>query len=315
MPNLTPDRHQRMAKALLCLEGLSLGDAFGQSFFMPEEKARSAIASRRLPDPPWPYTDDTVMAIAVVETLEKFDYIEGDYLAQTLTNKYQQDPHRGYGSTAGRIFRQIGEGISWQQAASSAFDGLGSMGNGAAVRSAPIGAYFFDDYSRVVCEAKAASAVTHAHPDAQAGAIAVAVAAAFCTSHQNTNPQSFELLQTVLEFVPQARYPGYPALGDTKSQIQQALSIPHPANLQFLIRRLGNGMKLCSFDTVAIALWFAAHNLNNFAEALWQAVEVLGDRDTICAIVGSLVCLSAGRPNIPQSWLEYREALPLLGRI
>ena len=313
MPNLTPDRHERMANALLSLEGLSLGDAFGQCFFMPEEMALSAIASRKLPDRPWCYTDDTVMAIAVVETLEKFGYIDRDYLARAFVKKYQQDPHRGYGSTARRILRQIGEGISWQQAASSAFDGMGSMGNGGAMRSAPIGAYFFDDYSKVVSEAKAASEVTHAHLDAQAGAIAVAVAAAFCTRNQNTNLQSFELLQKVIEFTPCV--PQHAAESDTKSRIKQALSISYPANLQFLIRRLGNGMKLCSFDTVPLALWFAAHNLDNFSEALWQAVEVLGDRDTICAIVGSIVCLSTGRQNIPQSWLEYREALPVVGGI
>ncbi|MGK7924720.1 MAG: ADP-ribosylglycohydrolase family protein [Spirulina sp.] len=300
MPNLTPDRHERITNALLSLEGLSLGDAFGQCFFLPEETALSRIHSRQLPDRPWYYTDDTIMAMAVVETIARFGAIDGDAFARALVKKYQQEPNRGYGSTARRILREIGEGISWQKAASNAFDGMGSMGNGAAMRSAPIGAYFFDDYTRVIEEAKAASEVTHAHPDAQAGAIAVAVAAAYCTRNKNTNINSWELLQRVIELTPDS---------ETKSRIKQALSITYPANIEFVIRCLGNGTHLCSLDTVPIALWLAAHNLQDFSEALWQTVNVLGDRDTICAIVGSIVSLSTGRKKLPQSWLECREAL------
>ena len=301
MPNIAPDHRERMAKALLSLEGLSLGDAFGQCFFQPEETALSLIDSRVLPDRPWYYTDDTAMAIAVVETLGQFGAIERNYLAQTFARHYQQEPDRGYGSTARRILREISEGKAWQEAAKSAFDGMGSMGNGAAMRSAPIGAYFFDDYQKVVAEAKAASEVTHAHPEGQAGGIAVAVAAAYCARHQSIDLNGFELLENTVKFTPES---------ETKSRLQQALLMTYPTNIEYVIRYLGNGSKLCSFDTVPIALWFAAHNLQDFSEAIWQAVGVLGDRDTICAIVGSIVSLTIGRENLPRSWLECRENLP-----
>lgn len=115
MHNPTPDRRKRIANALLSLEGLSLGDAFGQCFFLPEETAFSLINSRVLPDRPWYYTNDTIMAIAFVETLGQFGTIDRDYLAQTFARQYQQEPDRGYGSTARKILREIGEGISWQK--------------------------------------------------------------------------------------------------------------------------------------------------------------------------------------------------------
>ncbi|HEX9595880.1 MAG TPA: ADP-ribosylglycohydrolase family protein, partial [Anaerolineales bacterium] len=61
-------------------------------------------------------------------------------------------------------------------------------------------------------------------------------------------------------------------------------------------------------DTVPFCLWSAAHNLDNYEEALWQTVAGLGDRDTTCAIVGGIVALSSG--NVPLAWVRRREALP-----
>ena len=298
-------KHQeRMEKALLSLEGLSIGDSFGQNFFIEQNKARELINLRQLPPKPWFYTDDTVMAISIVETLNKFQYIEQDYLAQIFAQRYIEQPSRGYGSNAGRTLREISQGIHWRQASSNAFSGMGSMGNGGAMRAAPIGAYFYDDYERVIHEAKASCEVTHSHEDAQAGTIAVAVAAAYCV-RKNSSPNISEksLLDTIVETMPES---------DTKSRIIRAINIPFDSRLDYVIACLGNGSNLCSYDTVPIALWFVANNSSNFCEALWNSVAALGDRDTICAIVGSLVALSVGEEQLPKTWIERRELLSLL---
>lgn len=52
------------------------------------------------------------------------------------------------------------------------------MGNGGAMRAAPVGAYFADDLDKVLCHARASAEVTHGHIEGIAGAMAVAVAAA-----------------------------------------------------------------------------------------------------------------------------------------
>jgi ADP-ribosylglycohydrolase len=51
----------------------------------------------------------------------------------------------------------------------------------------------------------------------------------------------------------------------------------------------------------------AAHHGFDFETALWTTVAGGGDRDTTCAIVGSIVGLSA---DIPETWLRAREPLP-----
>lgn len=64
-------------------------------------------------------------------------------------------------------------------------------------------------------------------------------------------------------------------------------------------------------DTVPFALWCIAHHLENYEEALWTAVAGLGDRDTICAIVGSVVILSAKPNTMPIDWQEQVEKIEL----
>ena len=175
---LPSDHADRIRRARLSLEGLSLGDSFGERFFLPATLAESLVEQRVLPAPPWQYTDDTVMALSIVETLEIHGEIDQEVLAQRFSRKYRLDPGRGYGGMAHRILREIGEGSPWQRVSPAAFGGMGSMGNGGAMRAAPIGGYFWDDLEVASEQAQRSAEVTHAHPEGQAGAAGVAVAAA-----------------------------------------------------------------------------------------------------------------------------------------
>jgi ADP-ribosylglycohydrolase len=59
-------------------------------------------------------------------------------------------------------------------------------------------------------------------------------------------------------------------------------------------------------------MWSAAQHLDNYEEALWLTVSGLGDRDTICAIVGEIVSFHTGVEGIPAAWRRAREPLPRL---
>src|SRR5437764_6586206 len=140
-----PDHRFRMERAHLSLDGLSVGDAFGQRFFYAPS-VESLIAERAVPAPPWPYTDDTEMALALVEVLSRRGRIEQDDLAGVFARRYRANPARGYGGTAHGILAALGAGVPWQAASGSVFGGRSSMGNGGAMRVAPLGAYWADDY-------------------------------------------------------------------------------------------------------------------------------------------------------------------------
>src|SRR5262245_66607240 len=84
-----------LGRARLALEGLSIGDAFGQRFFVSPSVVESFIEARALPAPPWYWTDDTAMALAIYELLRDQGGIEPDALAPRFATRYRRDPRRG----------------------------------------------------------------------------------------------------------------------------------------------------------------------------------------------------------------------------
>lgn len=295
-------------RALLSLRGLAVGDAFGERFFGMPEVVGGLVAARALPAPPWPWTDDTAMALGIVEVLRGHGRVDRDALARAFARAYAREPDRGYGGTAHRILRELGEGKPWREAAGEVFSGRGSMGNGGAMRAAPVGAWYAeDDVATLVAAARASAEPTHAHPDGQAGAVAVALAAAWAWRHRRALPGvgGAAAPAALLDFV----YAHTPE-GDTRGGLGRARELPEGASVQLAAAALGTGQRVVASDTVPFALWCAAHHLGDYAEALWTTVAGLGDRDTTCAIVGGVVALSAGAASIPAEWLRCAERLP-----
>jgi ADP-ribosylglycohydrolase len=295
----------RMDRALLVLEGLSVGDAFGQCFFSPNEfVTRGRIDNEDLPPAPWHYTDDTEMAISIVENLHQHGRIHQDELAEAFANRYAADSRRGYGGTAHKILREIGAGLPWREVSASVFDGMGSLGNGGAMRVAPLGAYFADDINLLVEQARLSAEVTHAHVDGQAGAIAIALAAAFAWNHrgQRTPKLVRDMLDFVTDRTPDSR---------TRAGILQAADLPRSYAVDSVVSVLGNGTALSAPDTVPFCLWCVAKHFDSFTSAMWTTVSGGGDKDTNAAIVGGIVALSAPDGSIPMEWIASREPLHL----
>lgn len=299
---LPTDHAARLERMRLSLDGLSVGDAFGERFFGHPDTIALKLMHRALPHPPWPYSDDTAMALSVCEVLEQQGGIDGDELARCFAKRYAAEPHRGYGGGAHRYFEWILSGVPWRTAARDLFDGQGSMGNGGAMRVAPLGAYFAEDLDALAEHARRSADVTHAHPDGQAGAVALAFAAAFAWQHRGQS--GTEVGKEMLAFV-HDRTPS----GDTRMGLENAYRMGLGASVQLAVEALGNGSRVISSDTVPFAVWCAARHLNDFVEAMWTTVSGLGDRDTTCAMVGGIVALSVGRKGLPAEWLAAREPL------
>ncbi len=283
--------------ALLSLEGLSVGDALGAAFGegVSSPLTASRISDRSLPTGLWEWTDDTHMSLSIVEILAEHEEVHQDALAELFAERFAEDPYRGYGRGAAILLSQLSEGKSWREISPQMFEG-GSFGNGAAMRAAPIGAFFKGNLRVAATEAQKSAVITHAHAEGQAGAIAVSVAAAMASSENMPDGELF--LSEVLRHVPEGR---------TREGIQTAIEI-RSSEFDQAVERLGTGWQVSAQDTVPFCLWCAAHNLDSFEEAIWQTLEAEGDRDTMCAIVGGIVALSAD--DIPETWVEHREPLP-----
>jgi len=293
---------KRLRRAAQSLEGLSCGDAFGERFFLPDVVVESLIQDRAAPAPPWFFTDDTVMALSILETLAQHGEINQDSLARSFAARY--DPGRGYGRAMHELLPMIRrEHQAWRTEPAALFDGEGSYGNGSAMRVAPLGAYFAGDPERIVEQASLSSVPTHTHQEAVAGSVAVALAAGLAWRMRDTNqsPNVVEFLDQVRQHTPESH---------VRQGIQRAIDLAPDVPVQTAVARLGNGSAVTAPDTVPFALWCAARHLRSYEEALWTTVSGLGDRDTTCAIVGGIVVMYTGVESIPARWLEHREQVP-----
>jgi ADP-ribosylglycohydrolase len=282
-----PRVSDRYARAFAALLGTSVGDSLGDQLFLRP-------ADRRLPAPPWRWTDDTEMACSVLHVLASRGEIDQDALAACFAAHYDVD--RGYGRGIETMMREVARGGSLRELAETSFGGTGSWGNGAAMRVAPLGAWFADDLVRAAWQADLSARVTHTHPEGVAGAVAVAVAAAVsprCTPA--------ELFTTVLDLVPS---------GEVREGIRTARDLPPATSPTTAAAVLGTGRLVSAADTVPLALWLAARDLDDYAEAVWSAAEVAEDVDTMCAIVGGIVASRVGVTGIPADWRQSTEPLP-----
>lgn len=290
---------ERVELAFQVLKGISIGDAFGESFFGETSTILECIHRKEMPETTWDFTDDTIMSIAVFEQLyTNRTIVQSELIKQFIIN-HNLDPYRGYGATARRVLREIDEGEDWQVVSKRVFEGMGSMGNGASMRVGPIGAYYFDDLEKVKELAIRSAEVTHANIEGQTGAIAVAIATALATQIKlkKATFTPVQFIEKVITFLPDS---------DVKAKINKSLSIPKSYHTDTLRSVLGNGSQIMAQDTVPFALWCAAHHLHSFENALWKAVSVLGDRDTIGAIVGGIT-IQSSLYAVPADWLEQVE--------
>ena len=333
-----------VGRARLSLEGLSVGDAFGECFFFSPDLVFKLIRAGVMPGPPydperieeymmdqcqalrevpatppWKWTDDTAMALAIVQVLEAHQTVEPEALARAFGRRYLKEPARGYGSAMHTLLPDLAHGGDWKGLSAALFEGRGSYGNGAAMRVAPVGAFFADDLGRCALEARRSALVTHAHEQGVAGAVAVAVAAGAAWqlrakiassaaleagedeaegARQKLSGEFFEL---ILPHVPP---------GAVRDGIECGRDMPLWGEIAVdeVTEMLGNGGEVTAQDTVPFVLWCASQRLDSYEDALWIVVSGLGDRDTTSAMVGGIVSLSSRTP-IPANWISSREPL------
>lgn len=174
--------------------------------------------------------------------------------------------------------------------------GVWSAGNGPAMRSAIIGAYFFDDAQKRRAFVSAATCLTHTDPQAETAALAVAEAAALSVGQSGGSAEAW--LSTL------------PSLGgDTEwKEICRKLSaaLTTGRSVSEFADDLGllRGITGYAYHSVSVAIYAWLRHPDDFRTALIAVLDCGGDTDTVGAILGALMGARLGRGAIPQEWLE-----------
>jgi len=274
--------------------GTLVGDAFGASV---EGWHPSLIRERYgLLEKPISgrYTDDTQMMIGIMEAIRSYPELTQQGIADRFLANF--DPTRGYGGRIFGVMRRIEAGVDAGEA------GTDSWGNGAAMRIAPIGCFFYDDRERLLDNAVKSAEITHKHPIGVAGAVAQAAAVAFAVMAATDGKEidAARYIDNIAALIDGISGDFSAALAPIKrlstSGIDEAIDI--------LISNFTRDVSAIGAVPAAIAAFLLS---NCFADAVIIAVNAGGDADTTGAMAGAIAGAYYGAGDIPLDWLEMME--------
>ncbi|MDD1719350.1 MAG: ADP-ribosylglycohydrolase family protein [Methanoregulaceae archaeon] len=279
-----------LMRAAGVLAGLAVGDALGaplEGAGPPEKQLTEFIAGGRFPRSAGNYTDDTLQAVALAESIAACGgFCPEDVISRMITG-FKRFPEY-YGPTSGAVFRLVGEGVPPYRAAAMVHRSAGgSRTNGSVMRGAPVGVY----YSGPSLEPISICCSKLTHFDPVAGACSAWLnrmvsdmvrgrsrTAAF--AHARSRCRSPELIRKLGEYRRFDPKPGLDAVLCTHAAIS------------------------CFMET------------RDFEEAVVKAINLGGDADTVGACCGALAGAFYGAGAIPARWisgLEDADAILSLG--
>jgi poly(ADP-ribose) glycohydrolase ARH3 len=279
------------AKYLGGMVGSALGDAIGElAFFTPN---KGDLCAKLDQQEVYRYTDDTAMSIGIAESILNKGCIDEQDLGETFRENFKREPWRGYASGPPTIFSMVEElRVSYAEAARMLFGGAGSLGNGSAMRVAPVG-LFFHDSPDLYEMARLSAVVTHAHPLGVDGAAVQAKAVALAVNLDPADPFPRDaFVETLL---------GFATTSEMRDKIRDVgdliSSRVHPSAAA---RRLGRTVAV--HESLPFALYSFLRHPKSFRDCLLCATLNGGDRDTLGAMACAISGAYLGIASIPESW-------------
>lgn len=284
------DRREASVGALL---GTFVGDALGMPFEgAPPAAVPSSLEMRAARLGRGTYTDDTQMMIALAESLVEHGTVAEEDLGPRFVRHCE--PGRGYGAGTLEVIALWKRGVPVREAAGRIFGGQGSLGNGAAMRIAPVGILFAGEPERLREQARRSARLTHAHPLGVDAAVVQAVAVAAAARGDDALSAASAAAESM----------AMRAKLERSRQLMADEPEPGPARVA---AELGNSS--AGHESVPAAIYaVCAHG--SFEAAVRFAIRCGGDTDTIGAMAGAIAGALHGAHSIPPRWTEALEDGP-----
>jgi poly(ADP-ribose) glycohydrolase ARH3 len=276
-----------------CLLGLAVGDAVGSPFEgLDAYGIYSAFggARRIVAKPPvegLTYTDDTQMMIAVAEALLRDGRIDEASLMAAFVENF--DAGRGYGQGTRRLVETARDGGDWVTLSHTLLPG-GSLGNGGAMRVAPVGLLFHRDLDRVWSEARASALPTHRHPVGVEGAQLIALAVALAARGNPFDRTAWFDQLLARAVTEEFRY---------QLKVARDLGPTDPFDV------LGSSLRADQSVVAAIACF--ASSPDSYSNAIARAIAMGDDTDTVAAMAGAISGAYLGVDAVPAHLLAMLE--------
>ncbi len=288
------------------MEGMGIGDALGAPFEQPnsaiEPPARLASWKGEFLDTHGAYgefkagewTDDTGMGVALAEALlECRGFLPGSVMCRYL-RWYKKIPAALVGGTIKKAMENFRYGDAPDQCGI-----LGSEGNGAAMRCAPIGLFYWRDFEKAMEIARADASLTHRSLEAKEGSAAVAGAVAIITKWRKESRCVEIVLDTLIpKLLVHLRHS---KLRTLLTSIPPAKSAS-PQTLKETLCRIGTRGHVLQTVPSAFACLILTRSFEEAVMAAVRGGDLPGDADTTGAITGALAGTLYGQEGIPDHW-------------
>ncbi len=293
---MTSGKHDSL---LGCLLGTAVGDAIG----LPSEGLPRRKVAARLGSSPLRHrflfgrgmisddTEHTLMVASALHANGRTDHpISANAFQRSLAWKlrwwFAAIP-AGIGLSTAKAIIRLWCGFPVSRS------GVRSAGNGAAMRSAIIGAWFYDESDRRREFALASCRITHTDARAEESALLVAEAAALACAQA---PR----VEVVDALRPLVTSPEMKAcFAELEDSLESGCSVLDYA------ARIGCERGVSGFapHSVAVALYAWLRHRGCFPDILENVIRCGGDTDSVAAIAGGICGSEVGESGIPQEWI------------
>jgi ADP-ribosylglycohydrolase len=237
---------------------------------------------------PGQWTDDTMMAKLLMESL----FICGGFYPRDISERYLHwylaGPLRGMGKTTKASMQRLKGGIPWNDSGIE-----GAEGNGTAMRIAPMGAFYHEDPLTAAEFARVEARITHKSLEADEGSAAVAVMTALTWKGVSKSA----LLGETLPFLRESKI---------KEKLTYLGDIQDKATLEEAFRIFGTRAHVVQTVPSAAAAFILT---DSYVDAVTSAIRNGGDTDTTAAVTGALAGTYYGFAAIPKKYKTQLESI------
>jgi ADP-ribosylglycohydrolase len=294
-----------------CLVGQALGDALGflvegHGGAVCQEYVREFVVPRRVPTLTrgrfafGQYSDDTQLARELsLSMVHSRGFDAADYAAR-IAAIFSEGRIVGRGRATEKAAQRLAAGITWQLAGSPA----PAAGNGSAMRAAPVGLVFANDYATILRVAHEQSLITHLDPRCSAGSIVIAGATALALVDGPLNIEAFcqQLAKWALPFDPvMAQLLEWLPEGVGKSPFEvlaRLKSISQDQTEQW------DGISPFVTESVMWSVYAFLSSSDDYWQAVCTALVVGGDVDTTGAMTGAIAGARSGLGGLPMTFVS-----------
>ena len=283
------------AKGAVC--GGAAGDALGAGYEFTNPHPEDEIVMKgggTFNWAPGEWTDDTAMAVAILDVLAK-GHCDIEEIGENFLSWYASSPP-DVGIQTSAVLSSAEDGAQLIVVGREFYEkNPNKAGNGALMRTGPVALSALGDRDLVASNAEAIAALTHAHPDSTTACIlwSLAIEAAIMTSEIDELFDWEKAVKDGLSFLDADLASRWEKLIDEALQGPSMLFNP-------------NGYVVSAFQAALSAIIETPvpteKPSDHLMTALETAIRIGDDCDTVAAIAGSLLGARWGIDAIPEDW-------------